>query len=113
MRLIEQIHEDIERLSEERKELWHKLSAGHDPSVREEIRALDAKLDSLWQEQRVLRAQLRFGDREKIVARRRAARARSLTTLPRGNSAEGSARPRAGPILYSCRSPDSRLFSGR
>ena len=71
MRTIEQIHEEIERLSEERTELWHKLSAEHDLSVREEIRALDAKLDGLWQEQRALRARLRFGDREKIVARAR------------------------------------------
>ena len=71
MRTFEDIHEDIERLSEERMELWHRLSAGHDTEVRAEIRALDARLDGLWQEQRALRARLRFGDREKIVARAR------------------------------------------
>ncbi len=71
MRTIEEIHQEIEQLSEERTELWHKLSDGHDPDVRAEIRTLDAKLDGLWQEQRVLRAELRFGDREKIVARAR------------------------------------------
>ena len=71
MRTIEDIHQEIERLSEERTELWHKLSAGQNPDVRAEIRTLDARLDDLWQEQRALRAELRFGDREKIVARAR------------------------------------------
>jgi hypothetical protein len=71
MRTIEDIHQEIERLSEERTELWHTLSSGHNPDVRTEIRALDVKLDALWQEQRALRARLRFGDREKIVARAR------------------------------------------
>jgi ABC-type phosphate transport system auxiliary subunit len=71
MRTIEEIHQEIERLSEERTELWHKLSAGHNPDVRAEIRTLDAQLDGLWQEQRALRAELRFGDRERIVARAR------------------------------------------
>jgi hypothetical protein len=71
MRTFEDIHEEIERLSEERTELWHRLSDGQDPDVRAEIRTLDARLDGLWEEQRALRARLRFGDREKIVARAR------------------------------------------
>ena len=71
MRMIEEIHEEIERLSEERTELWHRLSDEHDPEVRAEIRALDTKLDGLWDEIRTLRATLRWGDREKIVARAR------------------------------------------
>ena len=71
MRSSKDIHEEIERLSEERTELWHRLSAGQDPDVRAEIRALDARLDGLWDENRALRARLLFGDREKIVARAR------------------------------------------
>ncbi len=71
MRSIEQIHEEIERLSEERTELWQRLSDRHDPDVRAEIHALDAQLDRLWDEQRTLRARLRFGDRDSIVARAR------------------------------------------
>ncbi|MGH3009610.1 MAG: hypothetical protein ACRDLM_09450 [Gaiellaceae bacterium] len=71
MTTIEQIHEEIERLSEERTELWHRLSDEHDPEVRAEIHALDTKLDGLWDEIRMLRATLRWGDREKIVARAR------------------------------------------
>ena len=71
MRTLNAIHEEIERLSEERTELWHRLSDQYDPEVREEIRALDARLDRLWDEHRLLRARLRFGDRESIVARAR------------------------------------------
>ena len=71
MRTLNEIHQEIERLSEERTELWHRLSAEHDPEVREEIRALDARLDGLWDEHRALRARVRWGDREKIVARAR------------------------------------------
>ena len=71
MRTLNEIHEEIERLSEDRTELWHRLSDQYDPEVRAEIRALDAHLDGLWDEHRLLRARLRFGDREKIVARAR------------------------------------------
>ena len=71
MRTIDEIHEEIERLSEERTELWHRLSDRHDPDVRAEVHALDARLDRLWDEHRTLRARLRFGDREAIVARAR------------------------------------------
>jgi hypothetical protein len=65
------IHAEIERLSEERAELWHRLSAEYDPQIREEIRRLDVELDHLWDDHRAFRAQLRFGDRAKIVARAR------------------------------------------
>ena len=71
MRTLEEIHAEIEVLSEERTELWHRLSDQHDPEVRAEIHAIDAKLDHLWDEHRVIRARLRFGDRESIVARAR------------------------------------------
>ena len=71
MRTLEEIHSEIEHLSEERTELWHKLSDQHDPEVRAEIHAIDAQLDRLWDEHRAVRARLRFGDRESIVARAR------------------------------------------
>ena len=71
MRTSEAIHEEIERLSEERTELWHRLSDQHDPEVRAEIHEIDTQLDRLWDEHRSLRARLRFGDRESIVARAR------------------------------------------
>jgi len=71
MRNLDEIHEEIERLSEERTKLWHRLSDQHDPEVRAEIHALDAQLDTLWEAPRAVRARLRFGDRESIVARAR------------------------------------------
>ncbi|HZR94679.1 MAG TPA: hypothetical protein VFA56_03235 [Gaiellaceae bacterium] len=71
MTTLSEIHAEIERLSEERGELWHRLSDQYDPQLREEIRRLDAELDRLWDEHRALRARLRFGDRAQIVARAR------------------------------------------
>jgi len=71
MRTSDEIHEEIERLSEERTELWQRLSVEHDSDVRTAIHALDAKLDRLWDENRAVRATILFGDREKIVARAR------------------------------------------
>ena len=71
MNTLASIHEEIERLSEERGELWHRLSAEYDPEIKEDIRRLDAELGRLWGEHRALRARMRFGDRDSIVARAR------------------------------------------
>ena len=68
---LSEIHAEIERLSEERAELWHRLAAEFDPEIKEEIRRLDAELDHLWDDHRALRARVRFGDRAAIVARAR------------------------------------------
>jgi ABC-type phosphate transport system auxiliary subunit len=65
------IHEEIERASEQRADIWHRLSESHDPSLQAELKRLNARLDSLWDEHRALRARMRFGDRDKIVARAR------------------------------------------
>lgn len=67
-----QIHDEIEQLSETRQELWHQLSDGLDPAVKEEIKELDARLEELWQALRMEKARLRFGEREEIVRRARA-----------------------------------------
>lgn len=67
-----QIHDEIERVSEERQELWHQLSGGLDPVLKEEIKELDARLQELWQALRLEKARLRFGEREDIVRRARA-----------------------------------------
>ena len=69
---IEEIHTEIDELSERRAELWRALGEGHDPTVSAELKAVDARLEQLWAAQRALRARLRFGDRERIVARARA-----------------------------------------
>ena len=72
MRNLESIHREIDELSESRVELWHKLSEGHDPELKAEVRRLEERLEELWVEQRQLRAELRWGDRQRIIARARA-----------------------------------------
>jgi hypothetical protein len=72
MNIIATIHAEIDRLSERRAELWHRLSDGRNPQLVQEIKALDEKLESLWNEQRAIRARIRFGEREQIVRRARA-----------------------------------------
>jgi hypothetical protein len=68
---LTQIHTEIEKLSERRTELWHALSEGYDPGAADELKRLGDRLDHLWDEERTLKASLRFGDRDKIVARAR------------------------------------------
>jgi hypothetical protein len=69
---LQNIRDEIEQLSERRVDLWHKLSEGHDAALKAEVHAVEERLEELWQEQRQLRAQLRWGDRQKIIARARA-----------------------------------------
>lgn len=68
----DQIHTEIERLSEERQELWQRLSDGLDTTVQSQIKELDERLQTLWQSLRAEKARLRFGEREEIVRRARA-----------------------------------------
>jgi hypothetical protein len=72
MRTLRDIHAEIEDLSERRTELWNRLSHGHDSSITEELSRLSDRVSELWEEHRATRAQLRFGDRSRIVNRARA-----------------------------------------
>ncbi len=72
MRAINQIHADIDRLSERRTGLWHELSVSRDTALAAELKAIDERLASLWDEHRATRAAIRFGERDRIVARARA-----------------------------------------
>jgi hypothetical protein len=67
-----QLHTEIEQLSEERQELWQRMSEGLDTSVQGQIKDLDTRLQELWQALRTEKARLRFGEREEIVRRARA-----------------------------------------
>jgi hypothetical protein len=71
MNIITSIHEEIDQLSERRVHLWNSLSNGHDPAIREEIKTLDAQLDTLWASIRAERARIRFGEHQEIVRRAR------------------------------------------
>jgi len=68
---LDEIHEEIDRLSERRADLWTTLSHGYDAGAAGELKRIDAELDRLWDEHRALRARLRFGSRDSIVARAR------------------------------------------
>ena len=72
MRTIPEIHADIERLSEVRSELWHQLSYGRQQALVDEIKQIDERLVTLWDEHRAERARIRFGERDDIVRRARA-----------------------------------------
>ncbi len=72
MQTIREIHAEIERLSEERTELYHELSQARSEAVREQIKAIDDRLQSLWDQHRAERARIRFGERDEIVRRARA-----------------------------------------
>ena len=69
---IDQIHEEIDALSDRRRELWRTLGEGRDEAVADELKQLDERLAQLWGEHRALRARVRFGERERIIARARA-----------------------------------------
>ena len=72
MRSLSDIRAEIEELTQRRAELWHILSDGHDAEASAELAELNERIDHLWDEHREVRARLRFGDREKIIARARA-----------------------------------------
>jgi len=67
-----QIQAEIENLSAERQVLWQTLSQGLDPSVKDEIKSIDERLQKLWHTLRLEKARLRFGERDEIVRRARA-----------------------------------------
>ena len=71
METLEEIRRKIEQASDKRAELYHALSQGHDPEAAAELRRLEAEIERLWEEHRTIRAAIRFGDREKILARAR------------------------------------------
>jgi hypothetical protein len=72
MRPLADIHAEIDRASARRADLWHALGQGHDDALAAELKQLNQQLEGLWAEHRSTRAQLRFGDRTRIVARARA-----------------------------------------
>jgi hypothetical protein len=72
MRTIDAIRAESERASERRADLYRALSKGHDPALAAELKEVDALIDALWDEQRAVKAELRFGPRENIRKRARA-----------------------------------------
>ena len=71
MRTLDEIRQDIDRLSDRRVEVLHELSEGHDTALAAEHKQLDEELAVLWDEQRAVKATIRFGDRDLIIQRAR------------------------------------------
>ena len=71
MRTLTEIKQDIDRLSDRRAEVLHELSDGHNATLAAEHKQLDAELAERWEEQRIVRANIRFGDRDLIIQRAR------------------------------------------
>ena len=69
-RLLE-IKKEIQRLSDERREILHALSEGHDAALVAQRQEVDGRLAALWDEYRAERARVRFGERDLIIARAR------------------------------------------
>jgi hypothetical protein len=71
MRTLDEIRQDIDSLSDRRAEVLHELSESHDAGLAAEHQRLDDRLSELWEEQRQVRARIRFGDRDVIIQRAR------------------------------------------
>jgi spore maturation protein CgeB len=71
VRTLTEIRDEIERASEDRAELRHRLSGGRDVILAEELKELDERIAQLWDEHREARVRIRFGDRTEIIRRAR------------------------------------------
>jgi hypothetical protein len=71
VRTLTEIRGEIERASEDRAALLHRLSGGHDVVLANQLRALDDRVAELWDEHRQARVRARFGDRNDIIRRAR------------------------------------------
>jgi hypothetical protein len=71
MRTLAEIRQDIDRLSERRADVLHRLSGGHNPTLAAEHQQLEDEIAALWDEQRHTRAMIRFGNRDEIIQRAR------------------------------------------
>ena len=71
MRTLNEIKQEIDRLTDRRADVLHQLSEGHNAELAQEHQKLDEQIAELWDEQRSVRASIRFGDRDLIIQRAR------------------------------------------
>lgn len=71
MRTLNGIKREIDSLSDRRVEVMRALSEGFDAGLAAEHQELEERIARLWEEQRNVRAMLRFGDRDLIIQRAR------------------------------------------
>jgi hypothetical protein len=73
MRSLNDIKHELDEAAARRSELWKQLSeAGPDEATSTEVAALSERIESLYQEARIVRSRARFGEQEAIIARARA-----------------------------------------
>ena len=71
VRSLNDIRAEIEALTERRAQLLHALSEQHDAALTAEHSSIEAEIAKLWEEHRVERARVRFGERDEIIQRAR------------------------------------------
>ena len=71
VRSINDIHAEIEALTEERAAVLRALSYGHDSALVAQHQRLEDEIARLWDEQRIAQARARFGERDEIIRRAR------------------------------------------
>jgi cell division protein FtsB len=59
MATLQEIKQQIERLTDRRADVLKKLSEGHNSELAAEHKKLDAEIAKLWDEQRIVRANIR------------------------------------------------------
>jgi hypothetical protein len=71
VRSINDIRAEIEALTERRAQLLRVLSEQHDAALTAEHASLEDEIAKLWEEHRIERARIRFGERDEIIQRAR------------------------------------------
>ena len=71
VRTINDIRAEIEALTERRAQLLRVLSEQHDAGLTDEHAKLEDEIAKLWEEHRIERARIRFGERDEIIQRAR------------------------------------------
>jgi hypothetical protein len=71
VRSLNDIRAEIEALTEKRAQLLRVLSEQHDATLAAEHASLEAEIARLWEEHRIERARVRFGERDEIISRAR------------------------------------------
>ena len=72
MRTPEDIRAELDRITEERAELWGDLSENHDADKSARAAELSELIEVLWTELRQAQAHARFGPADEIIAKARA-----------------------------------------
>ena len=68
---LHEIKDEIDRLTDRRAELFRRLSEQHDTTLAREHQDLEDRISHLWEEARIEKARLRFGERDEIIHRAR------------------------------------------